>query len=337
MKGDSVWNIITRHLAGESTAEEKQALDEWTKKDNLNKGTLDRLREMWEYNPVRQSGYPKIYEAFKTRLNHYEKRQTKNPFLYYAVRVAAVLFLLIGTAALVNTMVPFYNNREITWQEITVPKGSRTSILLPDSSKVWISNNSKIRYPDKFASGTRELELTGEAYFEVVHNKKKPFIVHAGSDRIKVLGTKFAVSAYPDDSVFKAELLTGKIQVDIHTGKGDDSYKSFIVKPSYSLVYNKTSGDITSAVIPDGFLDYWKNGIYTFSNESLESLAQKIDRIYNVQVVFENDYIKTKRFSGNISIDDNIFTFMEAVKRTSLEPINYRYDNNTIFINLKSN
>ena len=161
--------------------------------------------------------------------------------------------------------------------------------------------------------------------------------MNIGSNRIKVFGTKFSVSAYPEDSIISADLLTGKIQLDIKTGKGVGSYKSFFVKPAHSLVYNKPSGDITTSVIPDGVLNYWKDGLYKFQNESLESLAKKIYRYYNVEIVFKDDYIKTKCFSGSISMHDNIFTFMEAINRTSLEPIDYKYENNKIYIKLKSN
>jgi ferric-dicitrate binding protein FerR (iron transport regulator) len=337
MENDPVWNKIARKLAGESRSDEELAVKEWANRDKLNQGILSRLIEIWEYNPAGSSKSPRIYRTYKNRLNYHEKKHNENSFIFYTLRLAAILFLIVGTAALVNTFFPFYEKQEISWQEISVPRGSRTFILLPDSSKVWLSNNSTLKYPDKFDKTARELYLKGEAYFEVTHDTKTPFVVNMGLDRIKVLGTRFSVTAYPEENTVRADLLDGKIQMDINERKGGDSYRSFIVKPSHSLVYEKTSGKLFSSVIPDGFFDYWKNGIYNFNNESLESLAQKIDRIYNVEIVFENDYLKTKRFSGNLSTDDNIFTFMEAIKRTSLDPIEYSYKNKKIYIKLKSN
>lgn len=163
--------------------------------------------------------------------------------------------------------------------------------------------------------------------------KRKPFIVNIGKNRIKVLGTHFSVTAYPDDNKVRADLVEGKIQFDIANGKG--GFHSYMVKPSHSLVLDKTSGKLSESKIPDGFYDYWHKGIYKFRNETLEDLALKIDRIYNTQLVFEDEALKCKRFSGTISIDDNIFTFIEAVKRTSIEPIEYSYEKNKIYVKLK--
>jgi len=82
----------------------------------------------------------------------------------------------VSISIVVNNYLPFGFRNQISYQEISVPSGSRTQIVLPDSSKVWISNSSKLKYPVQFAKNTRELYLSGEAYFEVSHNKKKPFI-----------------------------------------------------------------------------------------------------------------------------------------------------------------
>jgi len=331
MKENPIWNIITRKLSGEITEEEDSVLKDWVNRDKLNSDILKRLVEVWNYNPTKITKSHNIYKTLRNRINYHKKQRKINPFYYYAGRIAAILFIIISTYVLVNNF-SFNKNKEITYHEIAVPKGSRTSIMLPDGSKAWISNNSIIKYPDKFVHNIRELYLSGEAYFEVTKDIKKPFIVNIGSDRIKVLGTKFSVSAYPEDSIIRADLLSGKIQLDIKTGENDNNYKSYTIKPSHSLVYEKTSGDVSSSVIPEGFFDYWEKGVYKFTDESLEKLAQKIDRIYNIKIVFENDFL-----NGSISIDDNIFTLMEAVKRTSIEPIDYKYEDKKIFINLKSN
>lgn len=335
MEKNLIWNIIARYFAGESTPEEEKILKDWEQQDKLNAAVLKRLGEMWQYQPEQMFRNKKIYRSFRNRLNYHEKRRDQNPVLYVAVRAAAIFLLLVTTAVLVHRFSPALKNEEaVTWQEVSVPRGSRTSIILSDSSKVWISNNTTIRYPNRFTGDSRELELSGEAYFEVTHHAAKPFIVNMGNDRIRVLGTKFSVTAYPEDKTIRADLLTGKIMLDIKKENGGVFYTSYQVQPAHSLVYEKTSGKARLTDIPEGFFDYWKKGIYTFKDETLGSLAQKIDRIYNVKLVFEDAYLKTKSFSGSISIDDNIFTFMEAIKRTSLESIDYRYEDRKIFIKL---
>ncbi len=333
LSNNFIWNIIARHLAGETNDDDKSALNEWLSGNKKNQFLLDRLAEIWQHNPQSLSRSGSIYKTFKNRLGQYKKEKSK--FLYYFLRIAASVLLLAGTIAIIYNNYPAGRTDITTCQEISVPRGSRTLILLPDSSKIWLSNNSKIKYPNQFVGGKRELELSGEAYFEVTPNSDNPFIVKIGPDRIKVLGTKFSVTSYPEDGRIRADLLSGSIQLDINQRKGSESFKSFLVKPSQSVVYEKASGRLSVSEIPEGFFDYWKNGVYSFKNESLESLAQRIYRIYNVNIVFEDDLLKDKRFSGTLSIDDNIFTFMEAVKRTSLDPVDYRYENKNIYIKLK--
>jgi len=332
MNEDKIWHSITRSLTGEIDNEEKSAVDDWCKK-NGNRKIYSILSEIWGYNPARIIDTSTIYTKFQQKKSaHVYNQNPSSPILWYALRISAVLFLLISTIVLVNKYLPIGKSGTIVYQEIYVPKGNRTSFILPDGSKVWLSNNSKIKYPNEFDKELRELELTGEAYFEVLHDDNKPFIVTIGKNRIKVLGTKFSVTAYPEDNIVRTELVSGRILFQVHSGKDDNHYTSYEVKPLHSLVLDKTSGKLFDSEIPEGFYNYWQNGIYEFTNESLESLAQKIDRIYNMQIVFEDNSLKTKRFSGVISINDNIFTFMEAIKRTSVVPIEYRYDSNKIFI-----
>ncbi len=333
MGDDKIWRNISRQLAGESNAEEKTALDEWLNSGSLNRGTYKRLFEIWNYKARQIEDTSRIYRRFRDRVNNYEKNYGVRRFVYYALRIAAILFLLVSISVLINSYFTVSKSK-LTYYEIAVPKGNRTSVVLPDSSKVWISNDSKLKYPSRFTGRSRELFLTGEAYFEVTHDKKKPFIVNIGKNRIRVLGTKFSVYAYPEDNIVEANLLSGKIQFDIYSGGRAKTFHSYTVEPGHSMVYNKTGRIVRESEIPDNFYDYWLKGVYTFKNERLESLARKIKRIYNTEIVFEDDYLKNKRYNGSFSVDDNIFTFMEAIRQTSVEPIEYRFEKNRIFIKL---
>lgn len=329
---DKIWENISSKIAGEANDADELAVQSWMDDDKENKRIFDRLLQIWQNNPKEIHDNSNIYRKYQHRKNQFGKRKTVTPFVYYALRISAVLFFLVASTFIVNSILVSTRNK-VVYQEISVPKGSRSSFNLPDGTKVWLSNNSTIKYPSKFIGRTRELEIEGEAYFEVTHKKRKPFIVNIGNNRIKVLGTHFSVTAYPDDNKVRADLVEGKIQFDISNGKG--GFHSYMVKPSHSLVLDKTSGKLFESKVPDGFYDYWRKGIYEFRNETLEDLALKIDRIYNTQIIFEEEALKQKRFSGTISIDDNIFTFIEAVKSTSIEPIEYRYEKNKLYIKLK--
>ena len=335
MNENKIWNSIARKLADEATDEEKLVVEKWLAGDEKNKIIHRIMFQMWNYKSVPSVNSSSIYKRFKKRCVSYEQKHNfSTRFLYYALRISAILFFIVTTALLANKYLSF-NEKEVVYQEIYVPKGSRSSLILPDGSKVWMSNDTKIKYPNEFEGNLRELELSGEAYFEIIHEKNRPFIVHTGQNRIRVMGTKFSVTAYPDDDILRAELISGKIMFDINTGRGTNSFVSYEVKPSHSLVWNKTSGKLFDSKISEGFYNYWQNGVYEFNNESLESLAKKIDRIYNIQIVFEDKLLKSRKFSGTIGIDDNIFTFMEAIKRTSLLSIDYKYKGNKIYVKQK--
>lgn len=332
MDNNKVWENIANKITGESISSDEAAVQKWISQNKENKKVYDRLFQIWQFNPKQIHDNSTIYRKYLHRKNQFGKRKVVTPFVYYALRISAVLFFLVVSTFIVNSILVSIRN-EVVVQEISVPKGSRSTFNLPDGTKVWLSNNSTIRYPSRFIGRTRELEIEGEAYFEVTHKKRKPFIVNIGKNRIKVLGTHFSVTAYPDDNKVRTDLVEGKIQFDISDGKG--GFHSYMVKPSHSLVLVKASGKLFESKVPDGFYDYWHKGIYEFRNETLEDLALKIDRIYNTQLIFEDEVLKSKRFSGTISIDDNIFTFIEAVKSTSIEPIEYRYEKNKLYIKLK--
>ena len=332
MNNEKIWENITNKVSGEANEADEQAFQEWISSDSRNQKVFDHLLQIWQYNPKQIHDNSTIYRKYLQRKHQFEKRKTLTPFVYYALRISAVLFFLVATTFFVDSILKS-SNKEIVYQEIAVPKGSRSHFNLPDGTKVWLSNNSSIKYPSEFRGDFRQLEMKGEAYFDVKHNSEKPFIVNIGDNRIKVLGTQLSVTAYPDDNRVRADLVKGKIQFDIANKEG--GFKSYILKPLQSLVLDRTSGKLYESRVPHGFYDYWQKGIYKFRSETLEDLAVKIDRIYNTQIVFEDENLKTKRFSGTISIDDNIFTFIEAVKSTSVEPITYRYEENKLYINFK--
>nr|MBD3621281.1 FecR family protein [Sunxiuqinia sp.] len=223
-------------------------------------------------------------------------------------------------------------NNEIAMNEISVPNGNRSSIKLPDGTKAWLNNGTKLTFPEKFKGKNRVVELEGEGFFEVAHDKKRPFIVKIGESRIKVLGTKFAVVAYPNDRFIKAELVSGQIQFDIKENDNEDKFTTYLMSPSQSLVFDKSSGTISKSEITDSFYNYWLNGVYHFKDELFEELAKKIERIYNVEVIFEEEALKKRLFSGTLSPNDNIYTLMEVFRSAAGEPFTYTRDGNHILI-----
>lgn len=319
-------NLIRKISKGESLTGSKE-LFAWVNQSKENEAEYIRHKNLWALlQRGKEMDSESIEEGLKSvKQNH--KKGNKYYLFNVFIRYAAIIVFALLAGYLINS-ISF--NPEVAMNEIMVPKGNRTSVVLPDGTKVWLNNGTKLIYPESFEKKTREVELVGEGYFEVTHDKKHPFIVKIGKNRVKVLGTKFSITAYPNDETVRTDLISGKVQFDIYAGNGN--YKSFLVKPSHSLVYSKTSGKLSETKIPDGFYDYWEKGVYEFKNEKFISLAKKIERIYNVEIIFEDELIKDRLFTGTFNIDDNIYTMMEVFQRASGMPFKYTRERNKIFI-----
>lgn len=335
MKNNDIWSSISRKIANEGSEQDDRYVNEWLNSDPLNANVYKRLVEIWNYRPHQTHDSSRIYARYQNRRRGYKLKNNTTRVVFYTSRIAAIFLLIASLTILVDN---YLNHRKESTnsmsQVVSVPRGSRTSIILSDSSKVWISNNTTLKYPSQFAADTREVYLSGGAYFEVSPNKKRPFIVNMGKNRIKVLGTKFSVLAYPDDNHISADLLKGKILFDIKSGK-ENTYKSVELKPGFGLVFDKTENKITEHKIEDKFYEYWQKGVYSFRNETFGDLSKKIFQIYNVKIVFLDEYLKSKTYSGSLSVNDNILTFMESIKRTSIDPIKYTYQDDMIFVKLE--
>ncbi len=326
MELEKIIKIITRN---EERLNSKE-LFEFVTKSEENEKEFVRVKNLWA---LLQKGYDmdeasilKAYDDVKKRAGLKKKKSIFISMLKYA----AIIFITLKVGNFVNNWRP---EETVAKNEISVPPGNRTSVVLPDSTKVWITNGTTLCYPDKFDSEVREVVLEGEAYFEVTHDEEQPFYVILGEHRVRVFGTKFAVVAYPDDSVIRTDLISGAVTLDIKQASNSTQYQSYTVKPSHNLIYYKETGKVTEAKISAGFYSYWQNGIYEFTDEKFERLVQKIERIYNVKVVFEDESLKNKTFTGTFKVDDNIYTLMEVFQKASGTPFEYRVDRDIININ----
>ena len=326
--------IIDKIATGEPLFRSEELLS-WIQQSDENQNEYIRYKNLWAILQQGKEMDPKyITEDYKLVKQQIVKSGSNTFNFPGFVKYAAIIILAIAFGYYINSI---SGNNEVSINEISVPNGNRSLIVLPDGSKAWLTNGSKLFYPETFAGGkTRSVKLEGEAYFFVSHNKKKPFIVDLGEQRVKVLGTEFSVIAYPDDNTVQVDLVNGKVQLDVYNGKDVDNYKSYILNPLHSLVLDKTSGKLENIEIPDSFYKYWQEGIYEFKNESFASLARKIERIYSVEVIFEDTDLMKNTFTGAFFIDSNIYTIIETFKRASRTPFDYSIDKNKIYIKNKT-
>ncbi|MEO6681954.1 MAG: FecR domain-containing protein, partial [Ginsengibacter sp.] len=196
---------------------------------------------------------------------------------------------------------------EIKYNTLSNPRGSKmVNILLADGTKVWLNAESSLRYPTVFVGKDRQVEITGEAYFEVAHNAAMPFHVSVDGMIVEVLGTHFNINSFKEENALRTTLLEGSVKVNMGS-------KNRILKPGEQAQVSRTGKHFISISKPDvQEVMAWKEGRFLFSNMDLESIMRQLSRWYNVDVVYETDV--SDRYTLNVSRDvpvSQLFKFIE--------------------------
>ncbi|RQO66420.1 hypothetical protein DBR43_29850 [Pedobacter sp. KBW06] len=211
------------------------------------------------------------------------------------------------------------------YNTIEAPRGGQWQVILPDGSKVFLNASSSLKYPVSFAGKERKVELKGEAYFEISHNKKAPFRVLAKGQIVEVLGTHFNIMSYDDEKAVKTTLLSGSVKVSSNASNAAGARDGVInaVKPAAEFLILKpgeqsqvSQGNMK--LIHDVDLEdvlAWKNGYFKF-NENLRSIMTKVSRWYDVEVIYETQPDPEFKFKGEISRDKNISELLNMLDYT---------------------
>lgn len=196
------------------------------------------------------------------------------------------------------------------YNTIEAPRGGQWQVILPDGSKVFLNASSSLKYPVSFAAKERKVELKGEAYFEISHNKKSPFRVIAKGQTVEVLGTHFNIMSYDDEKAVKTTLLSGSVKVSSNKSAAE----SLILKPGEQSQVSPGNMKLIHDVDLEDVLA-WKNGYFKF-NENLRSIMSKVSRWYDVEVVYETQPDPEFKFKGEISRDKNISELLNMLDYT---------------------
>jgi transmembrane sensor len=210
----------------------------------------------------------------------------------------------------------------LTYNTISAPRGGQFSFSLEDGTRVWLNAASTLRFPVKFAPRSREVTLTGEAYFDVTHNTHTPFLVNAGNTMINVLGTHFNVNAYADESAVRTTLLEGAVRVssnlhDLLLHPGEQS--SFM--PDGTAATAKDPELVEAAVA-------WKEGYFSFGEEDIQTVMRQISRWYNVDVRYDGPVTKAT-FGGDMGRD---LTLLQVLNLLEKSGVHFRLDGNMLTV-----
>lgn len=196
--------------------------------------------------------------------------------------------------------------QEAQMNEVVIPYGKKSELLLADGTKVWLNAGSRLAFPSKFTKNIREVFLEGEACFEVEKNEEQPFIVKTGKLEIKVLGTHFNVSAYPTDNVIETVLLEGSVSVErartLGLGKSE-----VLLKPNQKASFKKEKNDfsVTDETDADIYIA-WTYGWLKYNRESLISVMRKVERYYNVEIRLPDNYPQDDKITGKLDLKESL-------------------------------
>ncbi|MBN8859804.1 MAG: FecR domain-containing protein [Sphingobacteriales bacterium] len=194
------------------------------------------------------------------------------------------------------------------YNTISTPKGGQYQVVLADGSKIWLNASSSLRFPTEFRDKIREVEVTGEAYCEIVHNASKPFRLKVKEMQVNVLGTHFDVMAYDNENAIKTTLLEGSLRVSNATGAS-------LITPGQQAVLHKngsfqlvSNADVEEAVA-------WKNGKFVFNSADIHTIMRQIERWYDVDISFERE--ADLHFTGQLSRYINVSELLRKLELTN--------------------
>jgi ferric-dicitrate binding protein FerR (iron transport regulator) len=313
--------ILTSGLDPDETLEWNQYLD-----DPQFKLEFDGVKKNWDAFgtlPYQQINVQRDWSQVQRRIG---AGTSKNNWAPAFLRYAAVILFAMGVAYYIGQrQTDDYKSRLTV---IEAPAGTRTAVTLPDSSKVWLNAHSQISFDAGFGATNRNITLQGEAFFDVV-KEETPFSIHTTSYDITVLGTAFNIKAYADDDEAVTTLVRGSLRIERTTESG--KREQVIMKPNekVSLANDHGAVFIVKRDIDAESEVAWKDGWLSVRGESLNELARKIERLYDVKVDFQDQGLQRYRYTGRI----RLLSLEQVLKALSLtSPVEFSIDEKTVIL-----
>lgn len=213
------------------------------------------------------------------------------------------------------------SRKKETWVEIKAPAWTRAQFSLPDGTTGWLNSNSSIKFSGNFTAN-REVSLTGEAFFDVYKDKKRPFSVHTPEINVQVLGTRFNIASYQNETATEVVLEEGMLIFNDNATK-----ESVTMKPNDLVVYNKALKKFSTEVVQSQKYVSWKEGKLVFRNDPIDVIARRLERWYNIDVALNLNSPEDLRWRATF-VDDNLEEVLKMLQR-SLR-VDYKIENRNI-------
>ncbi|TKC64995.1 DUF4974 domain-containing protein [Pedobacter hiemivivus] len=320
MEIKGVNELLERYRNNKCTAEERKILEQW----------FDAQSEAgnWEWTKDEEQASGMI---MKQRIDR--QLAVKQKSWSIILKVAAMLAVLLFSFFYYRTEI--YNIVDpVVYLEKQVPDGQQLKLTLADGSKVWLNANSRFKYPKEFNRSQREVFLIeGEAYFDVSHDEKKPFIVTSKKLSTQVLGTAFNVRAYSYLSNIQVAVTRGKVSVSDNDPQNNGKTNSVILLPNEQVSVQASTGVMQKQAIDADNVIAWQKGNLSFNNDLFLDVCTVLARKFKVKIHFEQDSLKEYRLTASFARTDRLEDILLVL--SSANHLTYQFKGNAILFNQK--
>jgi len=309
--------LIANRLLGTISEEENLFLDDWIGQSIENRRLYSEQKRLWNlfeiHQKVQKIDERKAYQKISNQLF----RSKKLNVLGWIQRVAAILLLPV----IVASAIYFYSEKKdrtqfsSVYNTVETPLGMRSSLTLPDGTRVWLNAGSSISYPVLFANDFRAVSLSGEAYFEVKKDKSWPFVVNTKDMNIVVSGTTFNCNAYPENDQVQTVLVEGEVTI-----ANQSATEVATLKPGELAIFDNNNQRVTTTKTDLQKYIAWKSGKLMFRDDKMNKVVEKLERWYNVEFEIEDPEIANYVYTATF-IDESLDQVLKML--TLSAPIRY--------------
>ena len=308
--------IMERYLRGESDARERNRVLMWLML-NLKTPLADEdFTQLLDRVPNTEDTGSK--QRVKSRLDNLlaeDRGQSRNTCRKYNVVTLSVLLsmacvaivLLSGSIACMKKSMC----RVMSWTEVSTSYGEKREVILPDSSVIWLHNDSKIIYPDTFQDGIRQVYVNGEVYADIAKDSRRPFIVSSDSVNVVVTGTTFNFRAYPEMENIELTLLEGAVSLDCMTRQGRQTMD---VIPGETITVNMNSGNVSKYICePKNYVSWKERRALYFNDQTLENIVRDLQREFGQPIKIVDKALESTRHFASFVNDESLMEILNAL------------------------
>lgn len=323
--------LIGKVVSGNASKDELSRLEIWQLESETNQRIYKQSLKAWKAGSSSITSKEitqdkiNVQNQVNRSLVHQLNRSKRFANIYKLAAAVAIPIALAISLYFVNNSYKVELPQSIC--EVSSPKGHVSKCILPDGTEVWLNAGSTLSYDASgFHGKQREVELEGEAYFEVVSNKKNPFLVNTELANVYVTGTSFNVKAYTDTKQFETVLAEGRVELQFNM-KNQQTVK---MKPGERAIYKVDKKEMLIQDVNAAMYSAWRKGELLFKDATLNDLIKELERIYDIQFVLEDKSIGDYRFRGMFSYSNNLIDALEKIKITA--GVDYYIENKSVWL-----